>query len=153
MEHDKVQLEERHFVGIFVRIEDVQSASFFVGALWDRFHREQIFDKVEERLGDDFFGVYYDYAGDHTQPYSLLAGCEVQKESATPNGMTRVVASKSEYARYEAIGMFPEALIETWQEVWRDGELKRGFGVDFEHYGPKFHTEPPQVDLYIQLKG
>jgi predicted transcriptional regulator YdeE len=151
MEHKTVSLEERHFVGIWTRIEDPSSASFFIGALWDKFHREHIYTKVQGSISDEFYGVYYDYAGDHTKPYSILAGCEVKAGTKAPEGMACVSSPKGSYELYEVIGLFPEFLIKTWQDVWADKELKRSFKVDFEHYGPKFQTEPPQVDLYIGI--
>ena len=149
MEHEKVNEHERHFVGIWTRIQNPSSASLLIAALWDKFYREQVFSKIKERISDDFFGVYYDYEGDQTKPYSLLAGCEVKKGYKPLPGMIEVTAPKGNYEKYEVIGLFPEFLFQTWQDVWADKELKRTFKVDFEHYGPKFHTEPPQVDLYI----
>ncbi len=152
MEHKTVEKKETHFIGITVKIERPEEASFLIGALWDKFYREHIFASIPNAVNEDFFGIYFDYAGDHTKPYTMMAGCEVSTLADLPEGMKGVTAPAGNYAYFPVIGIFPDNLINKWKEVWKS-DLKRSFEVDFEQYGPKFRTAPPQVDLYIGLRN
>ncbi|MCH9610341.1 MAG: hypothetical protein S4CHLAM81_05000 [Chlamydiales bacterium] len=153
MESSDVVLKKRAFVGITVRVDDPAMASALIGALWDKLHREKIVDHVPDRLSDDFYGAYFDYKSNYREGYSLLAGFEVDPKSETPKGLTRVELPASNYKLYEAIGLFPDRMIEVWQDIWaNDEKISRAYTVDLEHYGPKFLTQPPQVDIYIAVK-
>ena len=152
MEIETQERKEMHFIGEVVRIEKPEDASLLIGALWDKFHREYTYRKILNAVSDDFFGLYFDYAGDHTKPYTMMTGCEVSSIDEVPEGMKAVTAPAGKYAYYPVIGLFPDNLIKQWEEIWT-GDLNRSYKVDIEQYGPKFRTEPPQVDLFIGLSN
>lgn len=141
-----------HFIGLPVRIEDPQREIDWISALWDRFYREMIFDEIPNQKSGDIYGVYYNFAGDHTQPYTFLAGCEVTSTQEIPKGLVAHSVPAAEYAYFEIIGSFPDNLIDKWQKI-RKSDLKRSFKTDFERYGPKFNTVPPVVELYININS
>ena len=150
MEFEIVEKEALHFVGIAVRVEEPENASLWIGALWDRFYREWITTKIPNKKGELEYGVYFDYEKDSKHPYTFLAGCEVSSLDDVPKGMVAHSVPKDSYAHFEIIGTFPDKLIQTWQELEKY-DLKRSFKTDFECYGPKFQTPPPQVDLFVGI--
>ena len=150
MEHEIVKREEMHFIGYKVQV-DPKVAHVLIPALWDRFFREGITEKIPNKVADEPYGVYFDYEGDHEKPYTMMAGCLVTSLAEIPEGLTGHTAKATTYAHIEVIGAFPSALVQAWQEVWKS-DLPRAFATDFEHYSPLFNRTPPRVDLYLSLK-
>ncbi|MCP5469275.1 MAG: effector binding domain-containing protein [Chlamydiales bacterium] len=151
LEYNVVKKEAQHFIGLPVRITDPERAIDWISALWDRFYRELVFLDIPNRKTDDIYGIYTDYAGDYTKPYTLIAACEVNSVEKVPEGLIAHTSPAQSYAHFEVIGAFPDNLIDKWGEVWKS-DLKRTYKSDFEYFGPEFKTEPPQVDLFIGIE-
>ncbi|MFN0065883.1 MAG: GyrI-like domain-containing protein [Chlamydiales bacterium] len=151
MEHEVVKKESMHFIGITVRTQNDEAGGMMIAGVWDRFYREKIFLKIPNAVSEDFFGIYFDYAGDHTKPYSLLVGCQVSSLEDVPKGMAGHFVPAASYAHFPVLGAFPDNLIATWQKIWQS-DLKRTYQTDIEQYGPQFRSRLPLVDIFVGIK-
>lgn len=125
-------------VGLSV-VTDHSRAAEDINALWERFFKEQIGQKIPSRADDMIFAVYSDYEGNHEAPYRITIGYRTQS-SDLPSGLTRVCVIDQNYAVMSAGGEQPKALLDTWEAIW-SGDLPRSFKTDFEVYGPRFFED------------
>ena len=121
-------------------VTDNSRASDDINALWERFFKESIGQKIEARCDDVIYAVYSDYQGDYEAPYRLTIGYRLQDGANAPQGFDEVQIIEQDYAVLSAAGQQPRALIETWQAVWAS-DLSRSYKTDFEVYGPRFFEE------------
>ena len=97
--------------------------------------------------------LYCDYAGDHTEPYSLVIGCSVTSLDNVPEGMVSKIVPESSFAVFDAIGEYPASLIKTWKMIWQQADLERTYIGDYEFYGDKFTSKTPQeVEIFIAVE-
>lgn len=61
-------------------------AAIDCGGLWQQFETEKRYSQIEGKLSNEIYAVYFDYDGDHTQPYSYFIGCKVAEGTAVPQG-------------------------------------------------------------------
>ncbi|MEO1413221.1 MAG: WYL domain-containing protein, partial [Bacteroidota bacterium] len=84
-----VSIESFYVVGIAVRTKKANGqAERDIPALWERFLREGVADRITDKLDPTVYAVYTDYEGDHTQDYTFLIGCRVVDLEGVPEGMT-----------------------------------------------------------------
>lgn len=121
-----------------------------INALWLRFFEDAIGDKIPGRTGDSIYAAYTDYQGDHTQPYRVIIGCEVQHNSPPPGGLVQHFIPPSRYAVFPSIGEQPASLIRTWERIWDMSALPRSFKTDYELYGPRFF-EPGLHEIMVHI--
>lgn len=123
-----------------------------IPALWARFQSEEIASRIPNKASNDVIGLYCDYEGDYTKPYSLVIGCPVKAWGSPPEEMVAKIVPSGHYALFSAIGEHPKALIDTWNTIWKT-ELKRTYTGDFERYGERFRPGPTQeVEVAIALE-
>ncbi len=128
-----------------------QKASEDINALWERFFKEQIGQKIPNKENNIIYAVYSDYEGDHTKPYRYTLGHRVT-ESEELNNFHHIECQAGPYAVLSAKGSQPRALIESWRSVW-EGDLARAYRTDFELYGPRFFEEGVhEILLHIGIK-
>ena len=77
------------------------------GNLWQQFETEELATKITGRLGDEIYAVYFDYEGDHTQPFSYFIGCKVDEGAAVPQGMDSLALPEQQYHQVVAAGVIP----------------------------------------------
>jgi predicted transcriptional regulator YdeE len=156
MKYKIASLKSKKIVGIEVRTsnQDGQAAKD-IPVLWERFHKEGIKEKIADKVSETVYGLYTKYEGDHTQPYSLIVGCEV---NSTPvelaEGCTVYETEASSYACIPAVGDFPTGVIQAWEQVW-NSDLKRTFTTDLEVYDETFNPTSGSssgITLYIAVK-
>lgn len=117
---------------------------------WARFMGENIYAQIPGKSSEEVVALYCDYAGDCTQPYSLVIGCWVESADQIPEGMVAKEVPGGKFAYFLAKGEHPKALVDTWGHVWQT-ELQRSYTGDYEIYGQKFFAQDPQVDLFIAI--
>jgi len=124
-----------------------------INALWERFFKESVGTKIDDKEDDNIYAVYSDYEGDHTKPYRLTIGYRVKNGSQTQNDPFYTIRIETgDYAALSATGPQPQSLIETWTAVW-ESDMDRALRTDFEFYGPRFFEDGiNEVILYIGLK-
>ncbi len=142
-------------VGVSV-VTDNSKGTEDINALWERFFKDSIGQKIENKTDDVIYAVYSDYKGDHEAPYRLTIGYRVKDESIagqmTPE-LHHIKVHGGEYALLSAAGEQPKALIETWEAIW-SSDLEREFKTDFEVYGPRFFEDGiHEVLVHIGIKG
>lgn len=142
-------------VSIVTTNEDGKAAED-INTLWERFFKEQVGQKVENKVDDVIYAVYSDYEGDHTKPYRVTIGYKTDSSDIeNRNGSDsfyQVQVEAGEYGIMSAQGPQPQTLVETWTAVW-SSDLNRRFGSDFEVYGPRFFEDGiNEVLIYIGLK-
>ncbi len=139
---------EKYVVGIAVRTENADGkCQKDATALWSRFYSEGVLEKISNKTSSCIFGLYTEYEGDFTKPFTYLIGCEVSSLDQIPEGMQGVVIDASKYAVFTGYGPLPGCVVEAWKEVW-NAEVKRAYTVDFELYKPEQLSE---VQVYIAL--
>lgn len=148
--HTLIKKPEITVVGIACRTSNYPNNQD-IPLLWGRFFNERTIDKIPNKSSHDVFGLYCDYEGDYTKPYTLIIGCSVTSIEKIPEGMVVKTILSSSYARFEARGPHPKALIETWEDVWNT-QLNRSYFFDFEVYGPAFSAKEPLVEVFIGVK-
>lgn len=122
-----------------------------INALWERFFKESVGQKVAGKVNDVIYAVYSDYAGDHNKPYRLTIG--YRAHGTQPGGMHVVKVAANDYAILSAAGEQPKALVETWKSVW-ESDLERTYKTDFEVYGPRFFEDGVhEVLVHIGIKS
>lgn len=138
-------------MGISCKTSNARAAQD-IPMLWQRFYGEAIMDKIPNKSANVVYGLYCDYEGDFTKPYTLVIGCPVDAVDTTPEGLTTKTIPQSHYAVYRAIGQMPESIVSTWQTIWQDPQLKRSYTGDFEVYGEKYFSGSPQeVEIFIAV--
>lgn len=137
-------------VGIACRTAP-ETAGADIPQLWETFYREAFFNRIQDKTSEETLGLYCDYAGDYTQPYTLVIGCESAASSVAAPLVLKTLPA-SHYALFEAKGEFPASVIETWKTIWQT-PLKRTYTGDFEVYDASFQTDPQKpVRIYIAIK-
>ncbi|MFZ0565970.1 MAG: GyrI-like domain-containing protein [Chlamydiales bacterium] len=151
-----ITLKPKIIVGIEIRTSNQDGQAIRdIPALWERFYREGIKDKIANKQSNAVFALYTKYEGDHTKPYSLIVGCEVDKAPLKlPEGCAIYKTEASSYACIPVAGDFPIGLIKAWEQVWNSG-LKRKFSTDLEVYDETFDRSTGSssgVSLYIAVE-
>jgi len=103
------------------------------GSLWQQFMSEGIASKITGMLSPDIYAVYFEYEGDHTQPYSFFIGCKVSTDAETPEGLQSINIPNQNYTVINATGKMPDCVANAWQEIW-NSDIDRTYGFDFEVY-------------------
>jgi predicted transcriptional regulator YdeE len=150
MQHETIKLPSRKFIGITVRTANTEQHKADIPAMWGRFFTEEIHEKIPNVIGNDFYGIYHEYASDHTDSYNFTAGCEVSSLDDIPKGMIGFTAPEQTYAVVNVEGDFPAELVKAWQNIWKS-DLKRAYKCDLEHYGADFLTDKNAITIYLGI--
>ncbi len=140
----KVELTAKTITGLQVRTknaDEMNPETQKIAPLWGRF-----FAEVLPTLGTTpppLYGVYSNYESDAFGEYDLLVGAEVLEEG---DGIKSVTLEAGKYLVFTAKGELPQAIIETWGQVWayfEDPSIdeRRAYKTDFEHYISKDEAE------------
>ena len=142
-------------IGIATRTSNSSGkAAEDLGALWGRFFEEQVGAKISGKLNDDIYAIYTDYESDYTGDYTCLIGYQVSSFENVAEGLVAREFDGGRHIKFVAAGKMPEAVVETWQEIWaKDSELDRKYSADFEVYGAKSQQgDHSEVEIFIAVK-
>ncbi|MEM9934859.1 MAG: effector binding domain-containing protein [Bacteroidota bacterium] len=149
----EVQIEPFHLIGIAVRTtnQDGQAAKD-IGTLWAKFQADKVAEHIPHKSSPEIYSLYTDYEGDHTQPYSVVLGCKVDKLEKIPEGMIAKSFEGGKYLKTSAKGdLMKGVVVNKWMEIW-NSELDRSFTADFEVYGEKaLNPADAEVDFFIAV--
>lgn len=151
----KVRIESFKVIGIAVRTTNSNNKSAQdIAALWGKFMKEGIADKIPNKIDSEVLSLYTNYEGDHTQPYDTILGCKVSSLEIIPEGMVGQAFDGGTYGKFIAKGDLTKGLIfGTWTDIWKKG-LDRVFTADFEIYGEKAQNPlDAEVDVLVALKS
>ncbi|WP_222981793.1 GyrI-like domain-containing protein [Flagellimonas meishanensis] len=129
---------ELTIVGIAARTSNnAGKAERDIPKLWDKFMAENTLNRIPNKVDHTIYAIYTDYEGDHTQPYTIVIGCNVSSLDNIPEDMTVKIVPESNYTQFIAKGdLTKDAVINTWMEIWNT-DLNRTFTTDMEIYGEK----------------
>lgn len=124
-------------------------SSIDCGNLWQRFEQEGLAERISGRLGDEIYAVYFNYEGDHTEPFSYFVGCRVGFDAAVPEGLESLAIPAQTYSKYTAKGTMPDCITNQWKAIWRSDQ-KRNYQYDFEVYDERSSDwSNAEVDLFV----
>ena len=130
--------DELTIVGLSIRTSnDPGKADHDIPQLWKKIMAENTLTRIPHKVDDTIYAIYTDYEGDHTQPYTMVIGCNVSNLDNVPEDMTVKMVPASNYAKFIAKGdLTKDAVINTWMDIWKT-DLKRAYTTDIEIYGEK----------------
>jgi predicted transcriptional regulator YdeE len=150
MNYRTVSLPAFTVVGISARVSNDRPQE--IGKLWQQFYAHGIAAKVPNKKSEIIYSVYIDYESDHTKPYTIVIGCEVNDPASLPAGLVSKTVPAAKYAVISANGKQPDSVIAAWQSVY-SSDLARTYSGDFDLYvsqGP----DPADLDvnLYVAIR-
>ena len=126
------KITPRRIAGISARCANNQPET--IHALWEKYTQQDIPSRLQ---GSGMYAVYFEYESDVSGQYTLLLGQHVEDDAPLPEGMRDVFLEPGDYAVFDAVGPFPESIVDTWSRVW-SSSLQRTYRTDFEMYlGPE----------------
>ncbi len=141
-------------VGIKTRTINDGSAGKDIPALWGRFMKEDIMNRIPNKEGQSIYCLYTNYESDHLHPYDVVIGCKVNSTDNIPDGFIHLNVPSTDNAQFLAKGNIEhgEAVVATWMEVWKS-DLNRAYTVDYEVYDDRSaDLKNAEVDIFIALK-
>ncbi len=103
-------------------------------SLWKRWATESLFDKIENRISNDTYNVFFDYDLENISEFSVLLGCAVENLNMIPRGMVGRQLPPTRCARYETTGKLPESLDRVWDKIESEKSYERNYIYDFNLY-------------------
>lgn len=120
--------------------------------LWHAFDEGHYIADIPGKLSDDIYGVYYEYEGDHTKPFSYFIGCRVKAPVEAPPGMQSLTIPAGNYEKITVSGAMPDCVTNAWKDIWK-GDHARTYAVDFEVYDERSSDwNNAEVDVYLSVK-
>ncbi len=120
------------------------------GALWQKFEKENVSEKMPERLDENVYAVYYDYGPNGFFTYFI--GCKVDTGKTAPDDLDTLLIPEQNYKKITARGKMPDCISDSWKEIWKS-ESDRAFGFDFELYDERSKNwNNAEVDIFISEK-
>jgi predicted transcriptional regulator YdeE len=154
MNSRNVDLPAFQIMGISVRTTKQSGRSQKdIGALWERFIREDIAEKIPGKQSNDVYCVYTDYETDFNGPYTTFIGCKVKDAENIPEGLSAKIIPALTYRRFVSKGKIPHAVMTTWMAIWQSG-IPRSYTADFDLYGQASRDiESDEVETYVSIKS
>lgn len=150
----KTTIEKFYVIGISVRTtNEGGKAAKDIPQLWERFMSEDIESKIPAKISRDVYGIYTEYEGDYTQPYTTVLGCKVESLDNIPEGFIGLTIETANYEKYTAKGKMSDDIVyNKWTEIWQS-DLDRTYIADFEIYGERsVDMDNAEVDIFISVK-
>ncbi len=133
----KITQEAKTITGFKVRTkneDEMNPKTAKIGALWQNY-----FEQIMPTLGEmppPAYGVYSNYESDAFGEFDVLVGGQGVENIAD---LETVTLEEGNYLCFEANGELPQAVIDTWGEIWsyfsdENCSQKRLFKTDYECY-------------------
>lgn len=121
------------------------------GSLWQKFESEHVAEKIQGRIGNEIYAIYFAYEGDHTRPFSYFIGCKVQPDAKIPQDLSSLKIPEQKYIKVVASGKMPDCISNAWRNIWRS-DIKRAYQFDFEIYDERSQDwENAEVDIFVSV--
>ena len=152
MKYTVVELEEKVVQGIRIKTTNQDGKAMQdIGMTWQKLFSEGIYDKITNKVNGKTIGLYTEYEGDYTKPYTFIAGAEVSKELQDKEQIASVIIPKGKYAKFIVTGDVQNSVGQAWQEIW-NMDLKRKYTCDFEEYqNNSKDMQQQEIHIYIAL--
>jgi len=141
---NKVTQKSKTIYGLKVRTtneKEMNPETAKIGALWGDYFENILPTLPEATQG---YGVYANYESDAFGEFDVFAGSEVLNDA-----LEKVVLKEGNYLCFKTNGELPQAVIETWGEIWAyfsDEHCKeiRTYKTDYELY-----LSENEAEIYI----
>lgn len=152
MKYKIVELEEKVVKGIRIKTTNQDGKAMQdIGITWQKLFANGIYEKIPNKVNDKTIGLYTEYEGDYTKPYTFIAGAEVSKEVKIGEEIETTIIPKGKYAKFIITGDVQNSVGQAWQEIW-NMELKRKYTCDFEEYqNNSKDMQKQEIHIYIAL--
>lgn len=149
-------IQKFHIIGISTRTtnKNGQSAKD-IETLWGKFWGQEIQKQIPNKISDDIYAVYTDYETDFTGYYTTIIGLPVSSLENIPKGFVGITIETTKYQKFVSKGKMPEAIFNTWLEIWGNKELNlnRSYKADFTIHGKKYDNgDKAEVETFISVK-
>lgn len=151
MKYELVTLEKKVVVGKSIKTTNENGKSIKdIGAMWQQFIGEGIYASIKNKVDGKGIGLYTEYEGDCTKPYTFMCCCEVKKTDDIGNLDVKTI-NAGKYAKFTVKGDMVQAVGEAWSEIW-SMDLDRKYDSDFELYHNDSEDMNNQtIDIFISL--
>lgn len=146
-------IEGFQVIGISVRTINANGQAMQdIEALWTRWWTEKIQEQIPNATSTDIYALYTDYESDYTGAYTMIIGLPVSSLEEIPEGFVSLTVAKDEYKKYLSKGKMPDAIMNTWMEIWQSTNLNRAYRVDFTIHGEKYFAgDQAEVETFISV--
>ncbi|MCI9063965.1 MAG: GyrI-like domain-containing protein [Clostridia bacterium] len=153
MKYEIVELEEKIVRGMKIKTTNKDGKAVQdIGITWQKLFADGIYEKIQNKINGKTIGLYTEYEGDYTKPYTFIAGAEVSKEVRIGGEVESVIIPKGKYAKFIIIGDVQNSVGQAWQEIW-NMNLKRKYTCDFEEYQNNSEDmQKQEIHIYIALE-
>lgn len=153
MKYEIVELEEKVIVGIKIKTTNQDGKAMEdIEKTWQKLFFERIYEKIKDKANNKTIGLYTEYEGDYTKPYTFIAGVETSSKVENNNKIVSKVIPKGKYARFVITGDVKKAVGQAWQEIW-NMDLKRKYTCDFEEYqNNSKDMQKQEIHIYIAIE-
>ena len=153
MKYEIAELEQKIVAGIKVKTTNQDGKSIQdIGITWQKLFTEGIYEEIPHKVNGKTIGLYTEYEGDYTKPYTFIAGAEVSREFEFNENIIIKVIPKGKYAKFVIIGDVQNSVGQAWQEIW-NMNLKRNYNCDFEEYQNNVSDmQKQEIHIYIGLE-
>ncbi len=148
MKYEIVELEEKIVEGIAIKTSNQDAKSIQdIGETWQKLFVNGIYEKIQNKVNNKTIGLYTEYEGDFTKPYTFVAGAEVSVKTENCK-----IIEKGKYAKFIITGDVQNSVGQAWQEIW-NMDLKRKYTCDFEEYQNNSEDmQNQEIHIYIALE-
>lgn len=150
----QVKVAPFQMIGLAIRTSNANGqAAQEIGQLWNKFLSSEALAKIPNRMDDTVYSLYTDYEGDHTQPYTVVLGCQVTHLDQVPEGMVARSFGGGNYVKMSARGDLQQGVVvQQWQKIWAM-DLDRAYTADFEVFGAKARNpKDAEVDFFVSIQ-
>ena len=153
MKYEIAELEQKIVAGIKVKTTNQDGKSIQdIGITWQKLFTEGIYEEIPHKVNGKTIGLYTEYEGDYTKPYTFIAGAEVSREFEFNENIIIKVIPKGKYAKFVITGDVQNSVGQAWQEIW-NMNLKRNYNCDFEEYQNNVSDmQKQEIHIYIGLE-
>lgn len=152
MKYEIVELKEKVVSGIEIKTTNQDEKSMQdIEKTWQKLFLEGIYEKIQNKSNIKTIGLYTEYEGDYTKPYTFIAGAETNQNMEGNNEIVSKIIPKGKYAKFVITGDVKNAVRQAWQEIW-NMDLKRKYTCDFEEYQNNAKNMQQEIHIYIAIK-
>ena len=153
---ENITIQKFYIIGISTRTINTNGQSAIdIETLWQKFWGEEIQNHIPNKINNDIYTVYTEYESDFTGEYTTIIGLPVSSLEDIPIDMVGINIETNNYQKIVSKGKMPEAIGNTWLEIWADKELdsKRAYKADFSIHGEKYYEgDNAEVITYLSVK-
>lgn len=146
-------IQKFNVIGISIRTTNQNGQSVKdIETLWSKFWGEEIQKQIPNKASNDIYAVYTEYETDVNGPYTTIIGLPVNSLENIPEGFVGITIEKAKYQKFVSKGKMPEAVFNTWMEIWQNKNLNRAYKADFTIHGEKYYDgDNAEVETFISV--